>query len=264
MLLEGMDAVFHLAVACARLSLKEPVRVHEVNATGTLAVCQACIGKSIERFVYVSSAAVYGDVVYSPLDEGHPVRPTNMYGASKAAGEHYVHTHYQSYGLPTVTVRLFNTYGPREHSQGSSAEVIPRFVLRAMAGLPPVIFGTGEQTCDFTWIDDTIDGIMLAAECDNLVGDCVNIARSQDVSISHLCALVLKHLGRESIQPTYMPAFGPSAPKRNCGDIRKAQEVLGFEPKVTIDQGLTRYVEWVRGQNIDLDALVRQEQVRNW
>jgi len=263
-LARDVDVVFHLAVACLRASLNDPMSVHGINATGTLTMCQASLENNVKRFLYVSSSEAYGSALRVPMGEGHPLNPTTVYGASKAAGEFYALAYWRTYGLPSVVVRPFNTYGPREHSEGNSAEVIPKFVMRAVAGLQPVIFGTGHQTRDFTWVEDSARGIIMAAECDELVGDCVNIARGQEVSIIRVCNLVLEKLGRRDLKLLYFEDGRPGDVKRHYADISKAQRLLGFSPTVDIDLGIDRYIQWVQGQNPDLESWVKQERIRNW
>jgi UDP-glucose 4-epimerase len=263
-LAKDVDIVFHLAVACLRASLNDPMSVHGINATGTLTMCQASLENNVKRFLYVSSSEAYGSALRVPMGEGHPLNPTTVYGASKAAGELYALAYWRTYGLPSVVVRPFNSYGPREHSEGNSAEVIPKFVMRAMAGVQPVIFGTGHQTRDFTWVEDSARGIIMAAECDELVGDCVNIARGQEVSIIRVCNLVLEKLGRRDLKPLYFEDGRPGDVQRHYADISKAQRLLGFSPTVDIDLGIDRYIQWVRGQNPDLESWMKQENIRNW
>lgn len=263
-LTRGADVVFHMAVACLRTSLSDPVLVHEVNATGTLSVCQASLESNVARLVYISSSEAYGSAAYVPMDEGHPLNPTTVYGASKAAGEHYALAYWRTYGLPALVIRPFNTYGPREHSEGMSAEVIPKFVMRVMAGLPPIIFSTGQQTRDFTWVEDTARGIIAAAECDALVGDCVNIARGQEVSIEYISTLVLEKLGRQDLQPVYVGQDRPGDVKRHYADTNKAEGLLGFSATVDINEGIDRYIQWVREQQPDLASWMKQEKVQNW
>jgi UDP-glucose 4-epimerase len=254
-LTRGVDVVFHLACACVRASLNSPMSSHEINATGTLNMCQASLENNVKRFIYTSSSEVYGSALYVPMDEGHALNPTNAYGASKAAGELYTLACWRTAGLPSVVVRLFNVYGPREHSEGIRAEVIPKFVMRAMAGLQPVIFGTGQQTRDFTWVEDTVRGIIMAAECDELVGDCVHLARGQEVSIAEIC---------QDLEPLYLEEGRPGDVKRHQADISKARRLLGFSPTVDIGSGIDRYIQWVREQNPDLESWVKQERIRNW
>lgn len=263
-LTEGVDIVFHLAVACLRVSLNDPMFVHGTNATGTLAVCQAALENNVARFVYVSSSEAYGSALRVPMDEEHPLNPTTVYGASKAAGELYALACWRTYGLPAVVVRPFNNYGPREPSEGKRAEVIPKFVMRVMAGLPPVIFGNGAQTRDFTWVEDAAWGIIMAAECDALVGDCVNIARGKEISIERICWLVLEKLGKQDLEPVYVKNDRPGNVERHYADISKAQHLMGFSPTVDIDQGIDRYVRWIKERNPDLESWVQQEEIRNW
>jgi UDP-glucose 4-epimerase len=263
-LAKGVDVILHLAVICLRTGLHYPIRAHEVNATGSLYVCQAALRNGVERLLYVSTGEVYGDALYYPIDENHPMRPTNVYGAAKAAGELYCQSHHGTYGLPISIVRLFNTYGPREQSEGMRAEVIPRFVLRALAGLSPIMFGNGKQSRDFTYVDDIVRGILLAAESDALVGQAVNLARGQDVGIATLCELILKKLGRTDLEPEYIHEDRPADIERIQADVRKAEQVLGFVAETDIDTGLDRYIAWIEEQDWDLDSWVRQDSVKNW
>lgn len=263
-LTEGAEIVFHFAVACLRTSLGEPLAVHEINATATLNMCRASLENKVERFVYISSSEVYGSALYTPMDEEHPVNPTTVYGASKAAGELYTMAYWRTYGLPTITVRPFNTFGPREPSEGHRAEVIPKFVLRGMAGLQPVIFGSGKQTRDFTWVEDTARGIIKAAECDELIGDVVNIACGREVSIERICHLVIDSLGARELKPSYLLAGRPGDVERHYADIGKARKLLGYSPTVDIEDGIKKYIEWIKTESVDIDAWVRQEQIRNW
>jgi len=262
--MQGADVVFHLAVACLRVSLYDPQSVHEVNATGTLNVCRAAFENNIRRFIYVSSSEAYGSASRVPMAEDHPLDPTTVYGASKLAGEAYVRAFWHTYRFPVIVVRPFNTYGPREHYEGASGEVIPRFVLRVMADLPPVIFGDGEQKRDFTWVLDTAQGIVMAGECDALVGDYVNIARGEEVAIREVCDIVRDALGRRDLEPIHMPEGRPGDVYRHFADISKARQLLGFEPTIGMREGITRYITWLQEQHIDVQRWASQERVVNW
>jgi UDP-glucose 4-epimerase len=263
-LMQGVDVVLHLAVLCLRTSLRDPIRSHEVNATASLLLCQAAVDENVERFVYVSSAEVYGHSVKLPVNEDQPFRPTHAYGASKAAGELYARGCWTTDGLPIAIVRLCNTYGPREQCEGKRAEVIPKFVLRTLAGLRPVIFGTGEQTRDFTYVDDMVRGIIMAAECDELVGRAVNLARGQDVRIIDLCNMVRNKLDRTDLEPMHLDIDRPGDLDRMWADVSRAKRLFGFSAEVDISTGLDRYIEWVREHDIDLECWTEQEQVKNW
>lgn len=261
---QEVDVIFHLAVFCLRNSLHDPGRSHEVNDKGSLRMCHAAMQNGLQRFVYVSTAEVYGTGLYFPIDEQHPFLPTNVYGAAKAAGELYARTYWKTYGLPIVIVRLFNTYGPREHAEGRRAEVIPRFVMRTLAGQRSLIFGSGQQTRDFTYVDDIVRGILMAAECDELIGDSVNLARGQDVSIATICELVRKKLDRLDLLPIYVREGRPADIGRMHADVSKAQKVLGFAAEVGIEEGVGRYIEWVQRQKPDLERWWSQEKTITW
>lgn len=262
-LVGGADLLIHMAVADLRTSLHDPHGVHDVNATGTVTVCQAALRRRVRRVVYVSSSEAYGSAAYTPMDEAHPLLPMTVYGASKAAGELYALAHARTYGTEVVVVRPFNSYGPREHAEGSSAEVIPKFAMRVLAGLPPVIFGNGQQTRDFTWVEDSARGILLSAACDELLGESVNIARGREVSVAEVADLILSALGRCDLEPVHMDDR-PGDVQRHFADTTKAERILGFCPSVGIEQGVKQYVSWLVDQELDIEAWVRHERVRNW
>lgn len=263
-LVRNNQIIFHLAVQCLRISLRDPYLVHEVNATGTLNMCQAALETGVERFVYVSSSEVYGTARTVPMSEDHPLTPTTPYGASKLAGEAYARSYYLAFALPTVIVRPFNTYGPREHLQGVYGEVIPRFVLRVMNGLAPIIFGDGQQTRDFTHVSDIVRGLASACECDALVGETINISAGREVSISQLAGIVLKLLGQDGrLSPLHMEPR-PADVRRHCADISKSQKFLGFQPQIGIEEGIRHYIAWVKEQGWDLNQLQKEEVILNW
>ncbi len=262
-LLRGADTVFHLAVQCLRVSLYDPLFVHEVNATGTLTTCMAAREANVGRFVYVSSSEVYGSAISAPMKEGHPLRPTTPYAASKLAGEMYALSFAKTHGLPVIIVRPFNAYGPREHHEGSSGEVIPRFVIRALCDVRPTIFGDGEQTRDFTWVSDTALGIVRAAECDELLGRPINIACGEEVSIKRVAEIILRTVGRVGLGIAQAPAR-PGDVRRHFADIQLARGLLHFSPSVSIEEGISRYVDWLRQNAPDPRALLAEQEPVNW
>ncbi|MFC6668992.1 SDR family NAD(P)-dependent oxidoreductase [Marinobacterium aestuariivivens] len=157
-LLNEVDVVFHLACLGVRHSIHSPLENHDVNATATLNLLKASREARVGRFVYVSSSEVYGTAQWVPMTENHPTLPMTVYGGSKLAGESYTRAFYRTYNYPTVVVRPFNSFGPRCHHEGDSGEVIPKFLLRAMAGQSLIIHGDGSQTRDFTYVSDTARG----------------------------------------------------------------------------------------------------------
>jgi UDP-glucose 4-epimerase len=238
------------------------MRSHLTNDLGTLNLLLSAQEASIERFVHVSSSEAYGSAVRVPMDEDHPFNPTTPYGASKAAGEQYALSFYRTYGLPAMVVRPFNTYGPREHLDGPSGEVIPKFVARAMAGRPLLVFGDGQQTRDFTWVGDVARGIVLAGECDALVGSAVNIARGHEVSILKIANLVRELVGA-TVPIEHLPER-PGDVRRHLASAARAKEFLGFAADVSIEDGLARYIEWVRTLPGDPAGRLENDQVLNW
>ena len=258
--LEEVDVVFHLAVRCLRSSIGDPLGAHQVNTVGTLNVLLAASAARIERFVYVSSSEVYGDAVSTPMDEDHPLNPRTPYAASKLAGEACARSFMRTYGLPVVVVRPFNAYGPRSHLDGPSGELIPRFVARAAAGLPLAVFGDGHQTRNFTWVEETAAGIRLAGETDALVGETVNIAHEQPVSVLEIAHLVRELLG--SSAPIVHRCERPGDVHCQHAGTRRAVDVMGFKAAVSIEEGLHRYITWVQSQAEP--TLRAPEEVVNW
>lgn len=259
---DGVDVVFHLACCNLRQSISDPLLSERVNALGTLHVLHEAANARARRFVHVSSSEVYGSASGALITEHDPPEPTTPYGASKLAGEMYAWTFHETYGMPTMVVRPFNAFGPREHATGTSAEVIPRFVRWALAGRPLRVFGDGLQTRDFTWVGDTVRGILAAAECDSMVGDRVNIARGHEVSILEVANAVGAALGvRPEIE--FLPPR-PGDIRRHLASTEKARQRLGFTADVDFEDGIRRYVEWVRAQLDGFSAGLDESEVINW
>jgi len=187
--------VYHLACLGVRHSLHSPFENHDVNATATLRALAACRDAGVPRFVYVSSSEIYGTATSVPMTEAHPAFPHTVYGASKLAGECYARAYHDSFGYATVVVRPFNTYGPRSHHEGDSGEVIPKFLLRCLAGRPLIVFGDGTQTRDFQFVSDTAAGIVLAGEHPAAVGQTINLGSGGEVTINELARVVSRRLG---------------------------------------------------------------------
>ena len=260
--LTGVDVVFHFAVACVRLSLSDESYVHEVNATGTLRALLAAKKAGVKRFIYISSSEVYGTTHGNDIDEAHSIEPQTVYGMSKYMGELYAKHFNDIEKLPTAIIRPFNAYGPREHFDGVYGEVIPRFAIQALNGKQPTVFGDGSQTRDFTFVKDTAVGIYKAAECDELLGDVVNIAYGREVSVKTIAETIAKHAGITLTPSTLAPR--PNDVDRLAANTQKAQKLLSYKPEVSIEQGIEKYLVWLRATYPDMKALLKKIPTKNW
>ena len=233
------------------------------NATGTLELLLAARKVGVKRFIYMSTSEVYGAALAFPLTEQATTWPTTVYGAAKLAGEHYSSAYHGCFGLPVIRVRPFNNYGSRAHFEGDSGEVIPRFILRALAGEPPVIFGDGSNTRDFLYVQDCAEGLVAIAECDSLVGDIVNLGYGEETSISELARLVLDALGRHDLVPRHDGDRPGDVPRLKV-DSGKLFKATGFKPRTTLAEGLKRTVDYYRGIFAAQPDCLARMQARNW
>ena len=259
----GVEVIIHMAISCLRTSLAAPERSHDINAGGTLNMLMAARTHDVSRFLYVSSSEVYGSAQTVPMNEAHPLLPTTVYGASKLAGELYALAYQRTWGLPVSVVRPFNTYGPRSPYQGARSEGIPRFILQLEAGRSPVIYGDGSQTRDFTYVDDTVSGIVLATECDALLGDVVNVAYGREASIGHIADALARLVGQPELGGV-REARRPGDVDRHFADISKAQRIMGFSPQTDLETGLTRTLNWFREHQIAARAPGEGSGQPNW
>ncbi len=260
--LRGADVVFHLAVAGVRVSLSNPQFVHNVNATGTLAVLLSAKRAGVKRFVYVSSSEIYGGTANRTVKETDEPTPTTVYGESKRMGELYALLFHREERLPVVIVRPFNTYGPRSHFEGVYGEVIPRTVVRVLSNKRPLIFGDGKQTRDFTFVTDTASGIVKAAQSDRLVGTIINIAHGKEVSILEVDRTICKIL-----DVPFRPLFKSPRPhdiRRLAASTTRAKKLLHYSATISLEEGLRRYIGWVQKTYPDKKQLMQLIPEKNW
>ncbi|MCL4745302.1 MAG: GDP-mannose 4,6-dehydratase [Burkholderiaceae bacterium] len=267
-LLREHAVVFHLACLGLRHSLHAPGENHEVNAGATLAWLQFAREARVERFVQVSSSEVYGTAQRAPIDESHPTAPATVYGAAKLAGESYALAMHRSWGLPVTVVRPFNAFGPRSHHEGDAGEVIPRFVLCALAGKPLTVFGDGTQTRDFTEVSDTARGIALAGSVPAAIGGVFNLASGSEISVLALARTIAARVAGARASGVAAPivrlAPRPGDVGRLVGDAARARKVIGFAPVVTFDRGLDRLIGWYQAGGVAPEELLRGFEARNW
>jgi UDP-glucose 4-epimerase len=262
-LLGDASVIYHLACLGVRHSVHSPGENHDVNATGTLRLLEASRAADVPMFVYVSSSEVYGTAQWVPMQENHPTFPCTVYGGSKLAGEAYARAFHRTYGYPTVVVRPFNTYGPRSHHEGDSGEVIPKFLLRCLAGKPMVIFGDGTQTRDFTYVSDSARGIILAGTAAAAVGRTINLGSGSELTVNDLARTVAEIAGRPDAAIVHDEPR-PGDVLRLYADMSQARSLLGYEPRIPLAEGLRQLLSWYRAQNLSPEELLRDEVIRNW
>lgn len=261
--MEGIDVVFHLACLGLRHSIAHPFDTHRVNAEGSLLVLDAAFRAKVDRFVYCSSSEVYGTAQYVPMPESHPTHACTVYGSSKLAGEAYARAYYRTYGMPTVVVRPFNTYGPRSHHEGDAGELIPKSIVRALNGEPILIFGDGSQTRDYTYVEDMVRALVYAAERDAMISQTLNIGSNCEFSAKDLAHKIADMVR----SPDTNISFGPARPGevlRLYADPRKFIELCGWKPQISLDEGLAKTIEFFRYHPLGLRGLMEGESGRNW
>lgn len=261
--LDGCDRIYHLAVQCVRRSLSHPRENHDINATGTLNVLEAARSRNIARFIYCSSSEVYGNSSAGLLHEDTtPCRPVTVYGAAKLAGELYAEAYGQTYGVPVVIVRPFNAYGPRAHETGDLAEVVPRFVIRVLNGLPPVIFGDGQNGRDFTYVTEVARGLALAGSSDAMIGRRVNIAYGRMITVREVAETVIRECGRNDIA-VQLGKPRPGDVNVLAANTGRASELLNYRAEIAFADGVRRYVDWFRARHPNPSVLLEPD-IENW
>jgi UDP-glucose 4-epimerase len=261
--LQGAEVVFHLATRGVRHSIGHPLENHEVNAWGTLVLLDQARKAGVQRFVHVSSSEVYGTARYIPMDENHPCFPETVYGAAKLAGEAYARAYHQTYGLPTVVVRPFNNFGPRSHYEGDAGEVIPRFTVWALNGRPPIIFGDGTQTRDFIYVEDTAHWLWRVAECDELIGQTINLGSGKETAVRELAKIVCEEVGRPELAPEFHPPR-PGDVRRHRAGVERAQKLLGLHLRIPLREGIRKLIEQFRAKGDGGASLLGEAPTTNW
>ena len=240
---EGMEYVFHQgALPSVQRSVEDPETSNAVNVGGTLNILLAARGKGVKRVIYASSSSVYGDTPTLPKHEDMPTNPLSPYALQKYVGEHYCRLFYQLYGLETISLRYFNIFGPKQDPNSLYSAVIPKFIDALLQDRPPTIFGDGEQSRDFTYIENVVQANLLAMSAEHVHGEAINIACGRRISLNQLFN-VLKEILGSKVFPLYQePRKGDV--KHSLADIRKGKEIVGYEPTVGVEIGLRKTAEF--------------------
>ena len=245
--LAGARVVFHqAAIPSVPHSVADPLGSDAVNAHGTLGVLEGARRAGVERVVFASSCAVYGDDDTLPKHEALPACPLSPYALQKRTGESYCRLYAQLYGLTTVALRYFNVYGPRQNPDGDYAAAIPRFLRAGLKGEPISLHGDGEQTRDFVYVGDVVNANLLAAQAPGAAGRVVNVASGTEISVKHLAERILALTG--SSAPLRHVGARAGEVRRSVADLGAAQQLLGYKPSVDLPTGLRRTLEHLRAK----------------
>jgi UDP-glucose 4-epimerase len=244
---EGIDYVLHLgALPSVPLSIENPEASHRCNVDGTFHVLEGARAAGVKRIIYAASSSAYGDQPVLPSTESMRPMPISPYAVQKLAGEYYMSSYWQVYGLETVSLRYFNVFGPRQGADSPYSGVLAKFILQMLEGTRPTIFGTGEQGRDFTYIDNIVSANLLAcaAPAEKVAGKVFNVACGAQHTLKEMYQLLGNLIGFD-----HPPLFGPSRTGdilNSQADISAATEAFGYRPLIGVKEGLQRTVEWYR------------------
>lgn len=244
----GVDYVLHqAALGSVPRSIQDPLTSNEVNVNGTINLLWAAKQARVKRFVFASSSSVYGDTPTLPKEESMPPNPISPYATSKLAGERYALSFWHVYRLPTVALRYFNVFGPKQDPDSQYAAVIPRFITALMNGVAPVIYGDGEQSRDFTYIDNVVQANLLACTAPEAPGHFMNVACGERYTLNTLLQELNNIMGTQI--PARYDSPRPGDVKHSMAAITRAQRLLSFSPEVKFQEGLKRTVAWYLSQH---------------
>lgn len=242
----GVEVVFHEgAIPSVPRSVAEPLRTNRANVDGTLLVLEAARQAGVRRVVFAASSSAYGDTEVLPKVETMPAAPLSPYALQKYAGEVYCRLYHTLYGLETVALRYFNIFGPRQDPKSAYAAVVPLFATACLRGEPPTIHGDGEQSRDFTYVADAVAANLAAADAPGAPGHVINVAGGRRITLNELLAAIQRIVGSAVV-----PVHGPPRPgdvRDSLADLGRARALLGWQPAVSIEQGLARTIESLRG-----------------
>jgi UDP-glucose 4-epimerase len=242
---KGIDVVFHEgALPSVPRSVDEPDLTHRHCIDATFTMLMAARDARVKRFVYAASSSAYGDTPTLPKVETMRPDPLSPYAVGKLVGEYYLSVFAKVYGLETISLRYFNVFGPQQDPASQYAAAIPAFVTAILKDKPPTIYGDGEQSRDFTYIDNIVHANLLAARAKKTAGQVVNVACGEIVTVNAIIAEINRLLGK-NVKPIYAPARAGDV-KHSLADITEARKLIGFEPVVLFQEGLERSIDWYR------------------
>ena len=237
----AIEIIFHEAARPGvRYSIKDPFLPNKVNVIGTLNILKASLDSDVKKVINASSSSVYGKVEYLPFDENQPTLPISPYAVSKLAAEHYCRVFHEVYGLKTISLRYFTVYGPRMRPDLA----IPIFTKSILNNELPIIFGNGEQTRDFTYIDDIVDANLKLLKTNRADGEVLNIGSGRRVTINYMID-TLKNLLNSDIKSEYVDPVKGDA-RDTLANIDKAEKLIGYEPKTSLEEGLRKFITWYK------------------
>jgi len=243
--MKGIDVVLHQgALPSVPRSIDDPALTHRHCVDATFTLLLAARDAKIKRFVYAASSSAYGDTPTLPKVETMPVNPLSPYAAAKLMGEYYCSVFYKVFGLETISLRYFNVFAPHQDPASQYAAAIPAFVTSILKDKQPTVYGDGEQSRDFTYIDNVVEANLLAARAKQTKGEVVNIACGEVVTVNEIIDTINRLLGKK-IRPIYEPVR-PGDVKHSLADITVAKKLLGFKPIVLFKEGLAKAIEWYR------------------
>jgi UDP-glucose 4-epimerase len=240
------ETVFHCAARNIVISTRNPREDYETNIGGTLNVLLAARARGNLRVLYTSSTSVYGNARYLPINEDDRLSLLTPYAVSKLAGENYAMAFFESYGLPTTAVRYSNIFGPGQDPSNPYCGVVAKFVESLFAGKPPAIHGDGNQSRDFTFIDDAVEATLLAATSDRAVGEVFNVGTGVETRVNEVAEILIRLTGAK-VRPEHTNRRDIDNIRRRVLNIEKTRRTLRWVPEITLEEGLRRTVEWQRG-----------------
>ena len=245
-IIRDVDVVFHLAAQIhVDRSIVEPKLTYEVNVLGTQNILEAARVYDIKKVIHTSTSEVYGSAQYIPMDENHPLDAPHPYGASKIAADRMCYAYIKTYGMNISIIRPFNTFGPKQKDSGYGG-VISIFVKRVLGGMPPIIYGDGSQTRDYTYIKDVVRAFDSILNYDKPLEEPINFGTGKEIKIVDLANEIIKLCGMDGeIKPVHVEAR-PGEVQRLVARISKAEELLGWKPEYTLKDGLREFIDWYR------------------